>query len=80
MEYLYVPISDQLPSLAEILNSYIYKPFCVLFLGLSQSLINLLKERKKRNFTTIDLFQIGQLLLKGKMLDHNFPKLSLFTY
>ena len=69
IEYLCTPISDQLSSPAEILNTHIYKgyqTFCVL-LGLSQSLINLLKGRKKRNFTMIDLFQISQLLLKGKM-------------
>ena len=34
---------------------------CVLLLGLSQSLMKLLKGRKKRNFTMIDLFQISQL-------------------
>ena len=42
--------------------------FCVLLLGLSQSLINLLKGKKKRNFTMIGYFQISRLLPKGKML------------
>ena len=48
IEYLCTPISDQLPSPSEILNSCIYKgyqPFCVLLIGLSQSLIDLLKGR-----------------------------------
>ena len=77
IEYLCTPISDQLPSLAEILNSRIYNSyqlFCDLLLGLSQALINLLKGEKKRNFTMIHLFQISQLLVKDKMWYRNHVK------
>ena len=71
IDYFCAPISEQLPTLAEILNSHIYKGyqpfFFILLLGLSQSMINLLKGRKNRNFTMIYLFQIIWLLLMGKM-------------
>ena len=70
IEYLCALIFGQLPHLAEISNSCIYKgyhPFLCSSSRPSQSLINLLKGRKKRYFTMIDHFQIGQLLLKGKM-------------
>ena len=40
--------------------------FCVLLVGLSQSLINLLKGRKKRNFTIIDLFSDKPVIAEGQ--------------
>ena len=61
IEYLCTPISDQLPSLAEILNSHIYKgyqPFSCS--SRSESVTDKLIERKKEEkLSMIDLFQIS---------------------
>ena len=65
-ENLCTPISNQLPSPAEILNSRIYKGYQPFLYSSSRPefVTDKLVERWKEE---IDLFQISQLLLKGKM-------------
>ena len=47
IEYLCTPVSDQLPSLAEILNSCIYKGYQPFLCSRSESVTDKLVERKK---------------------------------